>query len=146
MVGVAIGSVAGAALGAVLLWFILRTCRRKYSKKKAAANNDDGTDVMGEKVEAGDPRSPTYTGHRSELPATDLRSPVSSNRFTQKSELGTDEHEVKSFKSPTLTTSSGTYAPYRGSYRSTTPSEVEGSPRIGGPGKAIGEGVYEMPG
>jgi hypothetical protein len=143
-IGIGIGSAVGAVSIGALLWFCI-SCMRKRSKKKSALRTEDRTGpVLSEDANAfvekdnlgsDDPRSPTWSGHKSELPANkDSRSPTWSGH---KSELPADDHEVKS---PVPT-----YEPFRGSYRSSTTAEVEGSPRFGGQGREVREGVYEMP-
>jgi hypothetical protein len=143
-IGIGVGSAVGAVFVGVLLWYYISCMRKKHKKKSASAARghsgpDSATDADGfaEKENLGDddPRSPTWSGHKSELPADkDSRSPTWSGR---KSELPADEHEARSLVP--------VYEPYRGSYKSSPTAEIEGCQRFGDQSGEIGEGVYEMP-
>jgi hypothetical protein len=114
---------------------------RKRHKKKSGedqsrpnSRNEANGSTENEKLGEDDPRSPTWSGHKSELPAEDPRSPT---RSAHKSELPADDREMRS---PVPA-----YEPYRGSYRSSRKAEAEGSPRFEGEGKADRGVIYEMP-
>jgi hypothetical protein len=114
---------------------------RKRQKRKSAedqtgpsSKNDAIGPVENEKLGDDDLRSPTWSGHKSELPAEDPRSPT---RSPYKSELSADDNEIKS---PVPT-----YEPYRGSYRSSRTADAEHSPKFGGQREADRGGLYEMP-
>jgi hypothetical protein len=139
-IGIGIGSAVGAVSVGALLWYCL-WCAKKRRQKKPAENqaglnsaNDAIRPMENEKLEDDDPRSPTWSGHKSELPAEDLRSPT---RSAHKSELSADDNEIRS---PVPT-----YEPYRGSYRSSKMEDVERSPKFGGQRGADRGGLYEMP-
>jgi hypothetical protein len=141
-IGIGVGSAVGAVFAGTLLWYCV-SCMRKRKRKSALPTESHTSPVSSDvangfaendKLGDDDPRSPTWSGRKSELPAEDSRSPT---RSRHKSELPADDHEVKS---PVPA-----YEPYRGSYRSSTTAEVEHSPRYGVQGRADREGLYEMP-
>ncbi len=139
MVGAVVGTIALGAVFCFAAWW-----KKKRSKNAPSVDDqirpssmNDANGLVGNKSELEDPRSPTSSkhwssGHKSELPA--------------------QEQEVRS--------PAPSYEPYRGPYKSTSVSEMEGSPRIGesaaseaqgsprrgGPGREVNRGVYEMPG
>jgi hypothetical protein len=140
-IGIGIGSAFGAVFVGALLWYYVSCMRKRRNKKSASAAGDHGgpasADGFAEKENLGDddPRSPTWSGHKSELPADkDPRSPTWSGH---KSELPADEHEARSLVLA--------YEPCKGSYKSDPIAEVEGSQRYGGQSREVREGVYEMP-
>ena len=143
-IGIGVGSAVGAVFVGALLWYYISCMRKRRNKKSASAAGDHsgpdsaaGTDgsAEGRNVGDDDPRSPTWSGHKSELPADkDPRSPIWSGH---KSELPADEHEARSLVLA--------YEPYKGSYKSSPTAEVEGSQRYGGQSREVREGVYEMP-
>jgi hypothetical protein len=143
-IGIGIGSVFGAVFVGALLWYYISCMRKRHNKKSASAAGDHSgptsaadADGFAEKENLGDddPRSPTWSGHKSELPADkDPRSPTWSGH---KSELPADEHEARSLVPA--------YEPCKGSYKSGPIAEVEGSQRYGGQSRDVREGVYEMP-
>jgi hypothetical protein len=141
-IGIGVGSAVGAVFAGALLWYGV-SCIKKRKRKSALPASDhngpvssDGANGVAENDKLGDhdPRSPTWSGHKSELPAENSRSPTGSG---PKSELPADDHKAKS---PVPA-----YEPYRGSYRSSTTADVEHSPRFGVHGRADREGLYEMP-
>lgn len=91
--------------------------------------------VEQDKLGDDDPRSPIWSGPKPELPAD--KNPRSPTWSGSKSELPADDHEIRS---PVPA-----YEPYRGSYKSSSTAEVEGSPKFGAQSGAVREGVYEMP-
>jgi hypothetical protein len=113
------GTVAALGICALCVWF----CRKLYRPKQKPTPIEEqirqdslyGTEGSMEKAasDADDPRSPAWSGHKSELPADSIVSPVTP------------------------------YEPYRPSPRI---SEIQESPMLGGRGRPIGPGVYEMPG
>jgi hypothetical protein len=139
-IGIGVGSAVGAVfLGALFSYYL--SCVKKRRKNKSAENqtglsstNDAMGPVENQKLGDDDPRSPTWSGHKSELPAEDPRSPT---RSAYKSELSADDTEVRS---PVPT-----YEPYRGSYRSSRTADAERSPKFGGQRGVDREGLYEMP-
>jgi hypothetical protein len=147
-IGIGVGSAVGAVFVGALLWYYISCMRKRHNEKSASAAKDHSgpdsaadADGFVEKGDLGDddPRSPTWSGHKSELPADkDPRSPA---RSGHKSELPADEHEARSLVLA--------YEPYKGSYKgsykSSPTAEVEGSQRYGGQSKETREGVYEMP-
>ena len=125
-IGIGIGSAVGAVFVGALLWYCTWCMRKRHSEKpELAAEDQTGPDSQAnasgfaenDKLGDDDPRSPTWSGHKSELPSED--------------------HEVRS---PVPA-----YEPYRGSYRSSQTAELEGSPRQGGQSIQVREGLYEMP-
>ena len=144
-VGIGIGSAVGAVLVGALLWYCI-SCLRKRHKRESALSTSDKTGpgssdettgfAVNHQLGVDDPRSPTWSGHKSELPAEnkDPRSPTWSGH---KSELPTDDHEVKTPVPP--------YATSRGSYRSNQTPEAEGILGHGGHGMGLRDGLYEMP-
>ena len=140
-VGIGVGTVAGAIVAAALIWLCV-TFRKRRCRKQALTPIEDqirprsptSTHGFAEKNQVGgdDPRSPTWSGHKSELPANeDPRNPSWSGH---KSELPADESPARS-PAPT----------YQAYNRSSTASELVGQPMYGGPGRFIKEGLYEMP-
>jgi hypothetical protein len=143
-IGIGVGSAVGAVFVGALLWYYISYMRKRHGKKPAStagdhSGPDSAADANGfaEKDNLGDddPRSPTWSGHKSELPADkDPKSPTLSGH---KSELPADAHEARS---PVPV-----YEPYRGSYKSSLTAEAEGSQRYEGQSRGVREGVYEMP-
>jgi hypothetical protein len=142
-IGIGVGSAVGAVFVGALLWYYISYMRKRHNKSAPTAGDQSGPDSaadadgFAEKDNLGDddPRSPAWSGHKSELPADkDPRSPAFSGH---KSELPADEHEVRS---PVPV-----YEPYNGSYRSSLIAEAEGSQRHEGQSREVREGVYEMP-
>lgn len=155
--GIGIGGAVGAIIVAVLLWVATAFCARKYRKKVLKPDDQirpsslEYSDGFAQKNKTADedPRSPTWSGHKSELPAEEARSPRLPGH---KSELPADESEAR--------TPAPSYEPYHDSYRSpaipgfhgslniggSTVSEIEGSPGLVGLLRRDRAGVHELPG
>jgi hypothetical protein len=142
-IGIGVGSAIGAVLVGAVLWYYTSYMRKRHNKSASMAGDHSGPDSaadadgFAEKDNSGDddPRSPAWSGQKSELPADkDPRSPALSG---YKSELPADEHEARS---PVPV-----YESYSGSYRNSLTAEAEGSQRYEGQSREVREGVYEMP-
>lgn len=143
-IGVGVGSGLGALGVGTLLWYCVSCIIRRHKQKsrlsskeqvEANATHEAKGFVEQDKLGDDDPRSPTWSGPKSELLAD--KNPRSPTWSGSKSELPADDHEIRS---PVPA-----YEPYRGLYKSSSTAEVEGSPKFGAQSGAVREGVYEMP-
>jgi hypothetical protein len=162
--GIGVGAATGALTGLALLW-LLATCIRRRKKENRMSSGSQirprsqafvtGKDPSDEV----DPRSPTWSGHKSELPAEErasVVSPVSSQqawtRPTSSEVEGTlpTYQSMGSLRSEAMGDGGPVYKPYR--KEEVPPVGMQVVPETSGldsaaymPGRKTGSSVYEMP-